>query len=525
MAQRLASPFRLAFLSALLAINVDGCSCDKKEEEEEEPATCTASSECQDGRVCEAVRATTTGTCADPLVVRGKVVEEDGTTGIVDAEVLVVDESGTPASEVVKSGVGGAYEVAVPVARNEDGTLASTRVTMRASAQGYETFPSAVRRALPLSLNQATLQDGRYAYEGELTTLLLVAVADPTTLGQVKGRVTGTTSPAGVLVTAATGTTPTALTALTAADGAFVIHNVPAATYTVSGYGAGLQLTPATGVVVVAAQTVEDVTLAASTTETGTVTGSVSIVAGGCTGGTSVVLVPRETLLPTTVFPLNALSTIRAEVPRGLRAPSSGTAPNITGAYTISGVPDGTYAVLAAYENEADPCVFDPSSIAGAFLVPEITVPATSGGRAIDVPGFKVTGAVAVVGPGAGDDPEEVTSLTPTFSWQAYSSSKNYQVAVYDAYGTRLWVTTACADDGNGCNTLSVTYGTAGGGTTQPAQAPVLEAGHLYQWRVIALGSRNGRTCGFTGVEVGPDSECISTSEDLKGLFLTPSGT
>ena len=104
---------------------------------------------------------------------------------------------------------------------------------------------------------------------------------------------------------------------------------------------------------------------------------------------------------------------------------------------------------------------------------------------------FKVTGAVALVSPGGGDAPE-ATSATPTFTWQAYSSARTYDLTVLDGNGTTVWT-----------NTLS--NPPSSGNVTLVYAGPALTAGRVYQWRVLAKGNQGNP---------------ISTTEDLKGLFV-----
>ncbi|MBI5495179.1 MAG: hypothetical protein HY904_09120 [Deltaproteobacteria bacterium] len=511
-------------ISIALAAGLWATGCPK-EEEKKEPEPCTAGTECEGGKACETVAGTADTVCTDPVFVEGQVVSSAGGAAVTAAQVLLLDNTGAPYTAPATTGADGTYSIRVRVERSAAGAPQARAFTLRAAAQGFETFPTAPRRALPIDAADAVLANGKWVVSGDLTHIELDPLA-AAGLGSISGSITGVDDVAlrgGVLVTltGAAGAS-TGLVALTLPDGAFTLHNVPAGTYTVRGYSAGLQLTPAADVVVAASANVENVPLAKAAAPTGTVNGSITPVAGGCTLGTSVVLVPRETMPPGTTFPLTAVSAIRGEVPRGLRAPGPPAPPNITGSYAISGVPDGTYEVLAAWENDPDPCVFDPSGIAGAFYVSETTVPATSGSRDVTLDAFKVTGAVSITGPGAGDGIEQLATTTTTFNWQAYSSSKNYQLAVFDAAGRRVWATTACADAASSCSTTSLTYGTAGGGTTQPATAPALAADSVYQWRVIAIGTRNGATCGFPGMELTQDRECISISEDQRGLFRTP---
>src|SRR5690606_39174864 len=149
-----------------------------------------------------------------------------------------------------------------------------------------------------------------------------------------------------------------------------------------------------------------------------------NIVNPGDGDDTSVVLIPKA--LFSEVFEFGP-------VPFGLRAPEPGVAPNVGGAWTIAGVPAGTYKVLAAYENDC--LVRDPDTgIAGTEIL-EITVAVGDDITLQD--GFKVTGALGVVGPGR-DGPEQVTG-TPSFEFEDDSSEDNYEVVVHDALGNEIW--------------------------------------------------------------------------------------
>jgi hypothetical protein len=176
-------------------------------------------------------------------------------------------------------------------------------------------------------------------------------------------------------------------------------------------------------------------------------------------------------------------------VATGLRAPPPPTEPNISGAWTIDGVPDGRYAILAAFEN--DDCVRDPDEgIAGTQVV-HITVPdTTSSSRDITVPvSFKVTGALAIHFPGA-TVPEAVT--TPlTFRWEDDSSEDAYHIVVYDAFG----------------NEVPPPYDIPGFSGTEPSvdyAGAALVPSMVYQFRVTSLhGTR-----------------ALSMTEDLLGVFF-----
>jgi len=212
----------------------------------------------------------------------------------------------------------------------------------------------------------------------------------------------------------------------------------------------------------------------------GSVSGSVNIVNAPGGSSTSVVLVVASTFNDVT---------LRGEVPPGLRAPGSGS-PSVTGGFTIDGVPDGTYMVLAAFEN--DDLVRDPDlNIAGTQIV-EVTV---AGGAVTLSQSFKITGALDVVSPGAGDAPSEITG-TPTLTWADDSSEDYYTVEVFDSNGNIVW------SDPNipgvsGSPTVSVVYG-----------GPALESGKTYQFRAMSWRSNNG------------NPSPISSTEDLRGVMV-----
>ena len=151
------------------------------------------------------------------------------------------------------------------------------------------------------------------------------------------------------------------------------------------------------------------------------------LVAGANGAGTSVVLVVESTFIETLG---------RGEVPPGLRAPEGGTAPNITGNWSITGIPDGKYVVLAAFENDGN--VRDPDPGISGTQLQRITVAngAVSGASS---PSFKVTGAVGLVSPGA--EGVEATGATPTFKWEQYSNADGYVLKVFDTLGIELWQT------------------------------------------------------------------------------------
>jgi len=167
------------------------------------------------------------------------------------------------------------------------------------------------------------------------------------------------------------------------------------------------------------------------------------------------------------------------------RAPAPGTAPDVSNAYAIDGVPEGRYVVLAAFEN--DNLVRDPDLSIGGTSVLHIDVVA---GGTTAVESFKVTGALDVYGPGV-DGPEAVTG-TPTFSWKDDSSEDRYDLEVIDAYGDVIWTHEEPKHSGSD---PAVAYG-----------GPALEPGMYYQFRVTSR----------------KDDTSLSRTEDLRGVFYLP---
>ncbi len=418
--------------------------------------------------------------CYDPVHLQGRVFDLVTDLGIAEGRVFAADETGGAASDGATTAADGSYELTVPVERQPDGTPASGTFTLRAGAQGYEPFPHGVRVALPIDAAALAVEGtGEWVVQNVTTDVGLIPLPPVTPeRGSIAGDVLAN-DPGGTLVVASIAGTANPPIGWADKSGAYVVFNVAEGSYTVRGYKAGLQLVPQTPTVG-AGQHVVDVDLPVAPEPLGTLTGSIQLVNPGACDGTSVVLVPEETfddLLK------------RGEVGTGLRAPPPPAPPDITGNWTIAGVPDGRYVVLAAFED--DECVRDPDpGISGTQIV-HIAVPDATGARDLTVgDSFKVTGALAIHFPGAAA-PEAVTEPL-TFRWEDDSSEDAYHVQVYDAFGEPIWETT--------------TPGFSGGEPSVAYAGPALETGMYYQFRVTSL--RSGGT------------NPISMTEDLLGVFL-----
>lgn len=437
---------------------------------------------CGDTLVCEKVEGKTQGMCFAPVRIEGKVFELGSGKAIAKAEVAAQDINGTPVGDVAASDDSGRFSLRVPSVRTDDkGSFVARKVTLRASATGYVTFPSGIRVALPIDTTGAVQKDASspYLVTGSLADIGLSSLpAGEQNLPSITGTVELSAGQRGVLVVAEG--SGKGRTAVADDKGSFRIFNVPPGSYELRAYSRGSNYAKATANVEAGKDTT-GVALKKNADPTATLSGSISLVAGANGAGTSVVLVVESTFNE---------ALVRGEAPPGLRAPEPGTAPNLTGAFSIDGVPDGKYVVLAGFENDGN--VRDPDpNISGTQIV-HLSV---AGGQASAQPSFKVTGAVQMVGPGAGDT-LEVASATPTLAWKPYSSAKSYELLVLDSQGNQVWKQTLINPVKTAAGNIEVLYA-----------GPALDAGRVYQWRTTAYGNAGNP---------------ISVTEELRGVFAVP---
>jgi len=456
-----------AALLTLLALPLAACGDDSRPS-----SACTVGDDrtCGGGLVCERIEGEDEPGCFAPLVVRGRVFDLDSNGGIAAARVDAEEAGGRPVGDVATTASDGTFALRLPSVRKDgSGTPVGQTIKLGAAARDYAPFPGGLRVALPIDTAKAEkAADGAWVVSGGATSIGLDPLPEPMRgLATISGRVEqprGDNS-YGTVVTASDVSSRT-ITGRADARGAYVLFNVPADSWTIHAYRRGLNY-HGDRVTVERDDVTVDLKLANATTAT--LTGSVSIVSGS--GATSVVValasdfddeLARGTLVP------------------GLRAPKPGVAPNVTGAFQIEGIPDGHYVVLAAFEN--DGLVRDPDPDIAGTQIQRILV---LNGEVKTSPAFKVTSAVKMVGPGAGDAVESISG-TPTFRWEAYPSAKSYLLELFDTYGRQVWTTTVS-------NTSAAYDG-----------VETLESGLPYQWRVTAFGNA---------------SNPISLTEDLRGVF------
>jgi hypothetical protein len=457
-------------VSLSLLASLTACGGDDKEEETKPSCNVAAQTGCEDGLVCEQVEGTDAEPgCFAPVLVEGRVVRAAALDeGIKGARVVGRDENGASVSlSVAVTGDDGSYQLRVPATRKADGTPSVPELLLRADAASFATFPSGLRVAIPIDVSSPNKDKDGYHIENDSTTIALDALTDTTGLGSVSGQVLAETA-AGTLVVAGTAS------GIADHDGSYVLFNVPAGAQEVRGYAAGLSLGPAEASVKAGAETT-GVDLAVSDAPLGSVAGDVSFV-NASAQTTSVVLVVESTF---------NVSLARGEVPKGLRQYP------VSGKYSFADVPAGDYVVLAAFEN--DELVRDPDMSIGGTAIQHISV----AGAAVDVPGFKITGALDVVAPGA-LEPERVSGDV-SFEFADDSSEDGYELSVLDTFGNEVWKNVDVPRV-SGASTVSVSYG-----------GPALEPGY-YQFRAVSWREqKDGK---------GTTRSYISATEDLKGVFI-----
>jgi hypothetical protein len=453
-------------LAALVLAVAPGCggddSCDP-----------VARTGCDDGLVCEVVEGGEPA-CFAPLVVRGRVFNLADDAAIEGARVVGLDPNGAPLGAVAESGTDGRYELEMPRARNAEGVPVAGELTLRGDAEGFQTFPSGIRQALPVDISTATKQGDAWVVEAPLTDIGLIALPAGAGTASLSGTVDLPDGVAGVLVVAETtsGQGVQGYAAPADLDGHYTLYNLPAATYSVTAYAVGARWAVVESTLADGQDGTADIGVADGAL--GGVSGSVSIVNAPGGSQTSVLLVVESTFDETLK---------RGASPPGMRVGA------VSGAYTLENVPPGKYVVLAAFEN--DDLVRDPDTEIGGTAIAHIQV---AEGMTTAVDGFKVTEALAVISPGA-EDPEGVPMTGLTFVWADDSSEDEYQIRLFDSFGQMIWEKSIPGVSGSA--NAEVAY-----------DGPALTTGMYYQFRATSI----RKPMGGTGTP-------ISTTEDLRGCF------
>ena len=437
---------------------------------------------CQEGFVC-AELVTGGNRCFGELALRGEITNTSDGSAVEGAQVMVLNEEGIAVTDVARTDGMGNYDLKnVPAKRNADGSPAGT-YTLRAAAQDYQAFPSGVRVAVPIDLGDATSVEGKYRLDSTLTHVGLIplGVAERSSMsGTVTESGAAFPGEAGGVLVVASGANGT-FGGLSDKSGNFTVFNLPPGTYEFRPYSVDLQSESAS--ITVGRDPLNGLRLGQQNGPgLTTVTGSVELVNASGGAPTSVMLVVADTFDPLAA---------RGEAPRGLRSPRTGS-PDVSGNFSISGVPTGRYVVLPAYEN--DDLVRDPDT---DFVTIDVmgtsAAPKPPPGPNADL---KVTAALPTISPGA-EAPEPVTTK-PKLVWGNDSSADYYDVRAFDAFGDEVW------------NSLMLP-GVSGSATASVQYEGPLEPGMYYHFRVTSWRAPDGE-----------DPAPIATTEDLRGVFYLP---
>lgn len=340
--------------------------------------------------------------------------------------------------------------------------------------QGYEQVPAAGMEAVPFTIEVGKTNDQSVEMFPSTTA----------NSGYITGTVKTTVGLGGALVVAEDNTKTRAYSTVSGSDGRFAIYNIPAGSYSVKAYIAKHNSSSSTVPVVTNAGT-DNVNISLTESTGGKLSGTVRNLAAG-----------NKDVDVSLAHPLT-----KETIP-GL------TTASVNQAYTISDIPDGTYIARATYKN--DERVMDPDRIA-KFGEPLVSF---SGNNNLELT-FDVTGSVSIVSPtneASTNNPVEVTSTTPTFTWTAYSSTSDYVIEVTDAStGSVIW---GGFDKSEALpskrlvipsSQTSIQFNADGS-----ASIPALVRGKSYRWRIFASKNDQNSTTGWT---------LISASEDQLGLI------
>ncbi|HPH03290.1 MAG TPA: hypothetical protein PK297_10080 [Spirochaetota bacterium] len=276
---------------------------------------------------------------------------------------------------------------------------------------------------------------------------------------------------------------------VTGPDGSFVIFNLPYGSYSLKAIKKGHLCNANPVVTITASAKTGNATIPVASATGATMRGALSI---NTTAGVVLPAYMDVTLLdPATMLPIPGLSV------KALQASNW--------AYTMTGIPAGTYKAWATFGN--DNLVMDPDWVRKNPGILDVTL---TNLQEI-TKNFNTTPSFVTITPSnplTNLEPASVTNLTPTFQWKQPStaSSANYLVIeVRDADGATIW-------GGFVGNTLSPTNGLQipkGDGTivynSDGKAVRTLEVGKTYQWKMYAVNSK--------------DNILLSVSEDQQGLF------
>ncbi len=340
---------------------------------------------------------------------------------------------------------------------------------VRIAAQGYKELPIGNVSPVPFSVSKYNIYQQTYYLD---------------TLQGTFGTIDGYINPAqaGFLVVASS--LNSELHSYSGPDGYFALFNVSFDTYQVYAVKSGFNAADTAVVTLSSGIPDANIQLAMNQSAGSTLTGMVTFLA------------VENGLVDVSLLDKNALSVIS-----GLT-----TSIDVNRNYELNNIPNGEYTAWASYEN--DGYVMDPDWI---FKNPGALDVYFASESAL-VLNFSVTGAISIVSPTNPDDeiiPVLADSVEPLFVWNPYPQAKEYIIEVRDMSGNVVWG----GFDENGIirhsqiprTFTSIRFNFDGSASAE------LQSGQVYQWKIYA------------DDDIVPDVQTLlSSSEDLKGIFITP---
>lgn len=395
----------------------------------------------------------------------GKVTDAISAAALKDVKIIVFNaDDNAPTDKTLTTDASGNFTVDLPAGN----------YFLKFYKQGYQSIPAAGMDAVPFSIEVGVSTDQSAQ----------MFPAENTNTGFISGTVGTPAGVGGALVVAEDNVNKRAFSTVSGHDGRYSIYNVPVGSYSVRAYLAG-HTSNATSASTTLNTETANITITLTTSATGQLTGLIRNLA---TGNKDV--------------DISLVHPITKETIPGL------TTNSVNLAYTISNVPDGVYVARATFKN--DERVMDPDRIA-KFGEPVVTF---SGNNSLELT-FDITGSISLVSPtneAQTTKPVEVTSPTPTFSWNTYSSTSDYVIEVTDAStGTVVWG----GFDKSGAVPVKKIVIPSAQKTIQynadgKAAIASLVSGRVYRWRIFASKNDQSSNTGWT---------LISASEDQLGLI------
>jgi len=341
---------------------------------------------------------------------------------------------------------------------------------VRIASQGFKELPAGNISPIPFSVTEGQTYSQSYF----LDTLQGI-------FGMIDGKVTPNQS--GFLVVASSTNSGTEIHSYSGPDGYFALFNIPFGTYNAYAIKSGYQ-SDTTSVIISPEFPSKSIQIISNPVIGSTLKGMVTFLA-----------------TPNGIVNISILDKNSMSVISGLTARIDSNRN-----YIINNIPSGDYVAWASYEN--DHYVMDPDWIfknPGALNFTFTTD--------IDTElNFSVTGTIIILSPTNPD--EEITpaladSIVPTFRWDSYPQAKEYIIEVRDLNGNLIWggfTESGVIRHSQIPKELnSVEFNFDGSATFQ------LQPGEIYQWKIYA------------DDDAAPNVQTLlSSSEDLKGLFLTP---